>query len=133
MICQGLFGLNPFKLNGHSGALAETFGGIEVRVAQKAIFKIQLHVGSVTTAVEVKSAIPLVEPATASISTVIDSTETTELPLNLRRLGALAVLVPGTVSGLDRGGFGGGFANPFASGTGYKGHTQHSCCQSQSS
>ncbi len=100
-----------------AGFKAKTFEGIEVRVAQKAIFDVRMEVGSVSTVVDVKADIPLVETATASISTVIDSTSTTQLPLNLRRFGSLAVLVPGAVSGIDRPS-GDGF-NPTATGTIY--------------
>jgi hypothetical protein len=53
--------------------------------------------------VEVSGAAPLVETSTASVGTVIGQQQVVELPLNARRFGNMATLVPGTVS--DNGGF----------------------------
>ena len=75
--------------------------GITLLVDQKARVDAQLQVGGVTTTVEVSGAAPLVETKTASVGTVIGEREVSDLPLNLRRLTALATLVPGTVD--DRG------------------------------
>ncbi len=57
-----------------------------------------------TTTVEVSGAAPLVETTTASVGTVIGEQQVVDLPLNLRRYGALALLVTGTVP--ENGGFG---------------------------
>jgi hypothetical protein len=53
-------------------------------------------------AVDWRGTAPLVETTTASVGTVIGEEQTIDLPLNLRRFGALGTLVPGTVS--DNGG-----------------------------
>ncbi|MGA2073581.1 MAG: carboxypeptidase-like regulatory domain-containing protein [Terriglobia bacterium] len=77
--------------------------GIELLVNQEAMVNAQLQVGETTTEVQVSGAAPLVNTETASVGTVIDQKEVADLPLNLRRFGALAVLVPGSAP--DNGGF----------------------------
>jgi Carboxypeptidase regulatory-like domain len=77
--------------------------GITLTVYQKATVNIFLQVGVVSTRVEVSGAAPLVSSTSASISTVISGQQSVNLPLNARRVGALAILVPGTVT--DNGGF----------------------------
>ena len=86
-----------------TGFKATVLSGIQLLVDQKARIDVQLQVGELSTKVEVTSAAPLVETSTASVGTVIGAQEVVGLPLNLRRFGALAVLVPGTVT--DNGGF----------------------------
>jgi len=87
--------------------------GIQLDVAQKARIDVQLKVGSVTTSVEVAGIAPQVETATATVSATIDTTTVTELPLNVRRFGALGLLMPGVVP--DRGGFSNNvFGSPFS-------------------
>src|SRR3989475_11777100 len=85
-----------------TGFKATVLSGIQLLVNQQAVVNAQLQVGQVTTAIEVSSAAPLVETTTASVGTVIGEREVVDLPLNLRRFGALAVLVPGTTT--DNGG-----------------------------
>jgi hypothetical protein len=77
--------------------------GITLLVDQKATLNVQLTVGEVATSVEVSGAAPLVETTSASVGTVIGERDVVDLPLNLRRFGALASLVPGTTT--DNGGF----------------------------
>jgi hypothetical protein len=90
--------------------------GIKLEVNQKARLDVQLRVGAVTTTVEVAAAAPLVETATATVGVVIDTTQVTELPLNIRRFGQLPLLMPGTV--MDRGGFSNNiFGSPFSENT----------------
>jgi hypothetical protein len=86
-----------------TGFKVTTITGIELLVNQKARVDARLQVGSVSTVVNVRGATPIVDTSTASVGTVIGGSETVDLPLNLREFGALAVLVPGTVS--DNGGF----------------------------
>src|SRR5213594_155823 len=96
-----------------TGFRATVLSGIQLLVNQQAVVNAQLQVGQVTTAIEVSSAAPLVETTTASVGTVIGEREVVDLPLNLRRFGALAVLVPGTTT--DNGGFASqSFGSPFS-------------------
>lgn len=82
-------------------------------VFQKSRVNIQLEIGSVTTTVEVSGQAPLVESGSASLGGIVEEKEITSLPLNLRRFGALARLMPGVVP--DNGGFAGGsFGSPFS-------------------
>jgi hypothetical protein len=88
--------------------------GIVLTVTQQARVDAQLQVGSVTTQVQVSGAAPLVETTTSSLGTVVTSQESVELPLNLRRYGSLATLVPGTQ--IDNGGAASstGLGSPFS-------------------
>ncbi|PYV87052.1 MAG: hypothetical protein DMG05_18305, partial [Acidobacteria bacterium] len=96
-----------------TGFKSSVLSGIKLLVDQKATLDIQLEVGEITTKVEVSAAAPLVESTTASVGTVIGNVEAVELPLNLRRFGALATLVPGTTT--DNGGFASqSFGSPFS-------------------
>ncbi len=82
-----------------------------MQVNQKAREDVKLQVGSVDTKVEVTGEAPLVDTSSASVGTVIDQREVVDLPLNVRRFGALAILVPGTVPDAGAGSVSGGFAN----------------------
>lgn len=86
-----------------TGFKASVLAGIQLLVDQKARLDVTLQVGEVSTRVEVVGATPLVETNTASVGTVIGEQDVVNLPLNLRRFGALATLVPGTTT--DNGGF----------------------------
>ena len=87
--------------------------GITLLVDQKATLNVQLQVGELATRVEVSGAAPLVETSTASVGTVIGERDVVDLPLNLRRFGSLASLVPGTTT--DNGGFANNqFGSPFS-------------------
>ncbi len=93
------------------GFKTEDITGIVLAVNQKAREDVKLQVGSVDTKVEVTGEAPLVDTSSASVGTVIDQREVVDLPLNVRRFGALAILVPGTVPDAGAGGVSGGFAN----------------------
>jgi Carboxypeptidase regulatory-like domain len=93
------------------GFKTEDIKGIVLQVNQKAREDVKLQVGSVDTKVEVTGEAPLVDTSSASVGTVIDQREVVDLPLNVRRFGALAILVPGTVPDAGAGGVSGGFAN----------------------
>ena len=93
------------------GFKAEELKGIILTVNQNAREDIHLQVGSVDSTVEVTAAAPLVDTSSASVGTVINQREVVDLPLNVRRFGALAILVPGTVPDAGAGGVSGGFAN----------------------
>jgi hypothetical protein len=87
-----------------SGFKSGRLVNIELLVAQSATLNAQMEVGQVTTTIEVKGEIAAVQTNTASISTVIGATQAVELPLNTRRFGVLATLVPGTITNLNRAG-----------------------------
>jgi hypothetical protein len=84
------------------GFQSASLKGIELVVYQKARLDISLNVGDVKTTVEVGGAAPLIETTTANVGTTIGDVPIVKLPLNLRRYGALATLVPGTTP--DNGG-----------------------------
>jgi hypothetical protein len=86
-----------------SGFKTTVMSGIVLLVNQKARVDVPLQVGDVTTKLEVAGAPPLVETSSASVGTVIGERQAVDLPLNLRRYGALATLVPGTTT--SNGGF----------------------------
>jgi hypothetical protein len=93
------------------GFKTEKLTGIALAVNQKARVDVHLQVGSVDSTIEVTSAAPLVDTSSASVGTVIGQREVVDLPLNVRRFGALAILVPGTVPDAQVGSTSGGFAN----------------------
>ena len=96
-----------------TGFRTKTLSGVTLLVAQRADLGIPLELGDVTTSVEVNVQAPMVQSTTATVGTVIEAQQVHDLPLNTRRFGALAVLVPGTT--IDRGGFAGGsLSSPFA-------------------
>lgn len=87
----------------HPGFKVKKLSGIQLLVAQQANLDISLEVGQVTTTVDVSGVVPLIDTSTASVGTVVESEQVVELPLNARRYGSLATLVPGTTT--DPGGF----------------------------
>jgi guanyl-specific ribonuclease Sa len=93
------------------GFQTEILKGTTLQVAQKARLDVHMQIGSVDTQVEVNGAAPLVDTSSASVGTVIGQHETVDLPLNVRRFGALATLVPGTVPDQQGGTTSNGFAN----------------------
>jgi Carboxypeptidase regulatory-like domain len=93
------------------GFKTEVLNGITLLVNQKARIDVRLQVGSVDSKVEVTSEAPLVDTSSASVGTVIGQRDVVDLPLNVRRFGALAILVPGTVPDTNVGNSSGGFAN----------------------
>jgi hypothetical protein len=86
-----------------TGFKSTVISNIVLLVDQKARIDVQLQIGEVTTKVEVNGASAMVETASASVGTVIGERQAVDLPLNLRRYGALATLVPGTTT--SNGGF----------------------------
>jgi hypothetical protein len=85
------------------GFKSTVISGVQLLVDQSARLDVKLEVGSVSTRVEVLGTAPLVDSSTASIGTVIGQRDVVDLPLNGRRFGSLAILVPGTTT--DNGGF----------------------------
>jgi hypothetical protein len=96
-----------------TGFKTKTLTGVTLLVGQQTNVGIPLDIGEVTSSVEVNVQAPMVQSTTASVGSVIEAQQVHDLPLNTRRFGALAVLVPGTT--IDRGGFAGAtLSSPFA-------------------
>jgi Carboxypeptidase regulatory-like domain len=79
------------------GFKALTEGPFELQVEGSLRIGLQLQVGSASQTVTVSASSPLVQAETTSLGAVIDTRETTELPLNGRNPMSLAALVPGVV------------------------------------
>lgn len=85
------------------GFTESVVNGVILQVDQHGTLDSSLKVGSVSQQVEVTTQVPIVSTETATVGTVIDTTQVVDLPLNLRQFGSLATLVPGSVT--DNGGF----------------------------
>jgi hypothetical protein len=79
------------------GFATRVITGITLQVDQKATVDVTLSVGQVNQTITVQATAPLVNTTSASMGTVVSQQPILDLPLNLRRTGALALLVPGTV------------------------------------
>jgi hypothetical protein len=106
-----------------TGFTTTVISGISLNVDQKATVDVVLQVGQVTQSVQVEALAPLVDSTSASLGTVVDQQPILDLPLNLRRTGALALIVPGTVDTTGRtlasaNGNGSGFNDNSYSGSG---------------
>jgi hypothetical protein len=84
-----------------SGFSTTVISGITLSVYQKATMDVVLRVGQVLQTVEVKGAAPIVSMTSAGVGTLINEQQTVDLPLNLRRTSALALLVPGVANTSD--------------------------------
>jgi len=118
-LAPGTYRLSVEKAGFTTGILS----GISLNVDQKASLDVVLQVGQVTQSVNVEAAAPLVDSSSASMGTVVDEQPILDLPLNLRRTGALALVVPGTVDTTNRSltsatGNGSGFNDNSYSGSG---------------
>lgn len=80
-----------------AGFRATVVSGVSLNVDQKADVDLVLQVGQVTQSINVEGTAPLVNSTSASLGTVVNQQPIVDLPLNLRRTGALALIVPGTV------------------------------------
>lgn len=106
-----------------AGFTTAVMSGISLNVDQKASLDVVLQVGQVTQSLNVEALAPLVDSSSASMGTVVDQQPILDLPLNLRRTGALALVVPGTVDTTNRSltsanGNGSGFNDNSYSGSG---------------
>src|SRR5579864_7598764 len=118
-LAPGTYTLSVEKAGFTTGVMS----GISLNVDQKASLDVVLQVGQVTQSVNVEAAAPLVDSSSASMGTVVDEQPILDLPLNLRRTGALALVVPGTVDTTNRSltsatGNGSGFNDNSYSGSG---------------
>ena len=71
----------------------------QVQVASTQTLEFKLAPGAATTTVEVTSAAPLVNTSNATIGSVIQGEQVTDLPLNGRNFTGLALLTPGVTRG----------------------------------
>ena len=86
----------------HEGFHASVISGITLTVYQKATVDVSLEIGSLAQSVVVQGAAPLVSTTSASIGTVVNEQEISDLPLNLRRTSSLSLLTPGVSNSTGR-------------------------------
>jgi len=98
---SGQFAANSFP-TGRITVTAEREGfqklvrsGLELTAADTITVNLQLSLGSVQQSVEVQAEASLVQSQTATVSTLINSTQTLEMPLNERSFTNLLQLTPG--------------------------------------
>jgi hypothetical protein len=68
---------------------------IELRVGQNLELNIALKIATTATTVEVTAAAPLVEYSKSDISSIVDTRQISELPINGRRVDTFVLLTPG--------------------------------------
>ncbi len=86
----------------HSGFDKTTLSGLSLSLYQQLTQNIAMKVGSETQSVTVEATPTLVDTTNASLGTVVGQTQILSMPLNLREVGSLALLVPGTVNTTGR-------------------------------
>lgn len=98
----------PYLLAGTYTVDAEATGfakasrtGVQVRVTEQVVLDIQLKLGDVVEAVEVKAETPLLSAAEVSLGQVIDQRRIEELPLFAGNAMDLVHMAPGTVNGTN--------------------------------
>src|SRR5713226_565226 len=94
-----------------TGFKREVRTGIILQVGQLALLEVQLAVGEVTSVVEVRGDVPLVQTESAALGNVVDQKKIVELPLNGRDYLQLALLQPNVFAPAQGStlGFRGGF------------------------
>jgi hypothetical protein len=86
----------------HAGFNATTLSNVSLTLYQQLTQDIVLRVGAESQSVTVESTPTLVDTTNASLGTVVGETQILSMPLNLREVGSLALLVPGTVNTTGR-------------------------------
>jgi hypothetical protein len=86
----------------HSGFDKTTLSGLSLSLYQQLTQNIVLKIGSEAQNVTVEATPTLVDTTNASLGTVVGQTQILSMPLNLREVGSLALLVPGTVNTTGR-------------------------------
>ncbi len=86
----------------HSGFDKTTLSGLSLSLYQQLTQNIVLKVGTEAQNVTVEATPTLVDTTNASLGTVVGQTQILSMPLNLREVGSLALLVPGTVNTTGR-------------------------------
>ncbi len=85
-----------------TGFKITTLTGISLRVYQQLTQNIVLTIGTQKQTVTVQAAAPLVDTTSASLGTTVNQKSILDMPLDLREVGQLALLVPGTVDTTGR-------------------------------
>lgn len=86
----------------HAGFATFVLSGIPLRVYQQLTENIVLKVGAAQQTVTVEAAATLVDTTNASLGTTVGQKTILDMPLDLREVGQLALLVPGTVDTTGR-------------------------------
>lgn len=86
----------------HAGFETTRLAGITLNVYQALTLNIILKVGASQQTVTVEATPTLVDTTNASLGTMVDEKTIVDMPLNLREVGSLALLVPGTVDTTGR-------------------------------
>lgn len=86
----------------HEGFVTTQLTGISLDVAQSITTNVVLKVGGTEQTVRVEATPTLVDTTSASLGTVVEQQAIENMPLNLREVGSLALLVPGTVNTTGR-------------------------------
>lgn len=81
-----------------SGFQTSKISEITLRVDQQVTQNVALSIGGEKQTVTVQATPTLVDTTNASLGTVVSQTAILNMPLNLREVGSLALLVPGTVN-----------------------------------
>ena len=86
----------------HAGFSTTNLSALTLNLYQQLTIDVGLMPGTEVQTVSVEAAPTLVDTSNASLGTVIGKADILNLPLNLREVGALALLVPGTVNTTGR-------------------------------
>jgi hypothetical protein len=86
----------------HQGFVTSQLTGISLDVDQAITTNVVLKVGGTEQTVRVEATPTLVDTTSASLGTVVEEAAIVNMPLNLREVGSLALLVPGTVNTTGR-------------------------------
>jgi Carboxypeptidase regulatory-like domain len=81
-----------------AGFNSAVLSGISLDVDQQVTVDLVMKVGSTSETITVHEATPQVDATSASLGTTVSEEAIQRLPLNLREVGSLALLVPGTVN-----------------------------------
>jgi outer membrane receptor protein involved in Fe transport len=93
--------VGEYKISAELSGFKSQVTPVTLTVGQVARVDFKLTVGNVSEAITVTAAAPLVEKSTSEISTLIDSKQIENLPLNGRNFTQLATLVPGVNRGIE--------------------------------
>jgi len=86
----------------HEGFETSVLSNIVLNVDQAITVSVVLKVGGTEQTVRVEATPTLVDTTSASLGTVVEESAIVNMPLNLREVGSLALLVPGTVNTTGR-------------------------------